>query len=254
MITPQLEVGASQYSWRYVWKWPTFLQFALTLMQVTGFGPMLGPIVSGFASPAIGWRWAFWIGLIFAGITFIFVIWFPETHMPTLVARYAPNGQKLQGQQFSKRNLHWRSILSELLLRPLYLLFTEPVVAACSVYLALCYSIFYMSFEVFPYIFKDVYSLSPGQCGLVQLTIGAGCVLALPIYWIHERVLIRLVKHSSQSQELLRLPLACLGGPLFVISLFWLGWSSRPEIPFTVPMMAGIPFGIGFMCIFIGVL
>jgi apolipoprotein N-acyltransferase len=69
-------------------------------------------------------------------------------------------------------------------------------------------------------------------------------------------MLLGSVNISSElnKQELHRLPLACLGGLLFVISLFWLGWSSRDDISFAVPMMVGIPFGIGFMCIFIAIL
>ncbi|KAJ5376447.1 MFS general substrate transporter [Penicillium cosmopolitanum] len=251
--------------------WPAFLAFRLLAgmlgssivalgpginvnkRQVTGFGPMLGPIVSGFISPALGWRWSFWIALIFAGVTLIFVLWFPETYQPVLVRTYAPNhlpeSPMEDPQSFKHRNREWRSILRGVLLRPLHLLFTEPVLAACSMYLALCYSIFYMSFAVFPYIFQEVYSLSPGQCGLVQLTIGAGCALSLPIYWAYETAFLGVVDISSarNKQELYRLPLACLGGPLFVISLFWLGWSSRDDVSFAVPMMAGIPFGIGFM-------
>lgn len=221
---------------------------------------MLGPIVSGFISPALGWRWSFWIALIFAGVTLIFVLWFPETYQPILVRKYVPNNlpesPMEDPQSFKHRNREWRSILRGVLLRPLHLLFTEPVLAACSMYLALCYSIFYMSFAVFPYIFQEVYSLSPGQCGLVQLTIGAGCALSLPIYWAYETAFLGLVDISSapNKQELYRLPLACLGGPLFVISLFWLGWSSRDDVSFAVPMMAGIPFGIGFMCVFIAIL
>lgn len=221
---------------------------------------MLGPILSGFISPAKGWRWSFWIALILAGATFIFVLQFPETYEPILVKKYASEtltGSPSKDSQNSKQNNRpWRSILGEVLLRPLYLLFTEPVVAACSVYLALCYSIFYMSFQVFPYIFQEVYDLSPGQCGLVQLTIGAGCVLTLPVYWVYERLLPRLVDIPSarNKEELFRLPLACLGGPLFVISLFWLGWSSHVDVPFAVPMIAGIPFGMGFMCVFIAIL
>ena len=48
--------------------------------------------------------------------------------------------------------------------------------------------------------------------------------------------------------------MACIGGPLYVISLFWIGWASREGIPFWVPMLAGIPFGMGFILIFMALL
>ncbi|CAI7636496.1 unnamed protein product [Penicillium glandicola] len=113
-----------------------------------------------------------------------------------------------------------------------------------------------MSFNVFPAVFQELYGLSPGQCGLVQLAIGAGCVSSLPIYWLYEQILRRVLRSSTgkPKEEYYRLPLACLGGPLFVVSLFWLGWSSRIDVPFAVPMIAGIPFGMGFMCTFIAIL
>ena len=113
-----------------------------------------------------------------------------------------------------------------------------------------------MSFEVFPSVIENLYDLSPGECGLIQLTIGAGCALSLPIYWIYERIVHHYLRRSSGElcREHYRLPLACLGGPLFVISLFSLGWTSRDSVSFTVPMMAGVPFGLGSMCIFIAIL
>lgn len=37
---------------------------------------------------------------------------------------------------------------------------------------------------------------------------------------------------------------------MFVISLFWLGFTSRSSVPFWIPMLSGIPFGMGFMCVF----
>ncbi|KAJ5427219.1 MFS general substrate transporter [Penicillium sp. CMV-2018d] len=236
---------------------PLFAIPSLTYSQATGFGPMLGPIVSGFTSPALGWRWSFWVALIFAAVTHIFVVCFPETYGKTIAAKHAPENLMIpQPTATNKQRRSWKRIISDVLLRPLHLLVTEPIVTACSMYLALCYSIFYMSFQVFPEVFQHLYGLSPGQCGLVQLTIGAGCMLSLPIYWVYEQILRRVVQRSSGKlkEEYYRLPLACLGGPLFVVSLFWLGWSSRLDVPFAVPMIAGIPFGMGFMCIFIAIL
>lgn len=55
-------------------------------------------------------------------------------------------------------------------------------------------------------------------------------------------------------EEYQRLPLACLGGPLYVLALFWLGWSASAEIHWIIPMLAGIPFGMGFFLIFVALI
>lgn len=222
---------------------------------------MLGPVVSGFASPDLGWRWSFWIALIFAGVTLALLMFFPETHKVTLVARSTEithEGSHPRNQmQLERKKQKPRDVLTRVLLRPLHFLISELIVSACSGYLALCYSIFYMSFQAFPLIFEGVYGLSLGQCSLVQLTVAIGCVLALAIHWMHEEILARAQASQrpwAYKEEYRRLPLACIGGPLFAISLFWLGWTARGDVHFAVPMVAGFPFGMGFMCIFIALL
>lgn len=55
-------------------------------------------------------------------------------------------------------------------------------------------------------------------------------------------------------EEYRRLPLAVVGGPLFVVSLFWLGWTASPNIHWSIPMLSGIPFGAGFLLIFIAMI
>ncbi len=55
-------------------------------------------------------------------------------------------------------------------------------------------------------------------------------------------------------EEYRRLPLACLGGPLYVVSLFWLGWSASPDVHWIVPSLAGLPCGIGFLLVFMALI
>lgn len=55
-------------------------------------------------------------------------------------------------------------------------------------------------------------------------------------------------------EEYRRLPLACIGGPLYSATIFWLAWTANPSIHWIVPAIAGVPFGIGFLLIFMALI
>ncbi|KAK8093694.1 Polyamine transporter 3 [Apiospora hydei] len=227
-------------------------------------GRAMAYFMAGFCSTSIGWRWTFWIALIYAGLTFIPVIFLPETYAPVLLARKAAalRKQKPESNVYAAAELEDRDLkqlLTVVLTRPMRMILTELIVSSVCMYLALVYAIFYMSFQAFPRIFQDLYGLSPGVTGLCFLPIGGGCVLGLPIFFAYDHVLQRAQKTGkawARQEEYRRVPLACLGGPLFVISLLWLGWSARPAagVPFWVPMLAGVPFGLGWMLIFMALI
>ncbi|KAJ4320454.1 hypothetical protein N0V84_005845 [Fusarium piperis] len=235
--------------------------YAIFMVCTTG-GPIFSPIISGFAGPSIGWRWVFWIGLIVAGVTLALVAFLPETYGPILLSRRARKIRKQDpaSRAIAPRDLEstdLRQLLTVVLTRPLRMIISEPIVTTTCAYLSLVYTIFYMSFQAFPIIFQDVYGLSPGVTGLAYLPIFGGAAITLPISWAWDNVLARATARDApwvRREEYRRLPLACLGGPLFVISLFWLGWSAREDVSFVAPMMAGIPFGMGFMLIFMAML
>ncbi|QUC16503.1 uncharacterized protein UV8b_00744 [Ustilaginoidea virens] len=231
-------------------------------LVTTVFGPILGPIVSGFSSPTIGWRWAFWIALIYAGLTFLMLLFLPETYHPVLLSKRArslrqkghpPNA--VAAHDLGAVDIY--QLVSKVLARPLRMLFFEPIVAATCAYLAFVYAIFYMSFQAFPIIFLRQYDLSPGVTGLCYLPIGAGACLSMACVWCWDSYVAREAARNAswtRSDEYRRVPLATIGGPLFVVSLFWLGYTSRPSISFMAPMLAGLPFGMGFQLIFMTLL
>jgi hypothetical protein len=89
------------------------------------------------------------------------------------------------------------------------------------------------------------------------MAIGVGSMIALPFFWWYDNFLAKARARDApwtHKEEYVRLPLACIGGPMFAISLFWLGWSARAEVSFVAPMLAGIPFGFGFVAIFMALL
>lgn len=190
------------------------------------------------------------------------IFFLPETYGPILLARRAkrmrqqdPDSRAVAPRDLEETDM--AQLLTVVLTRPLRMIFSEPIVSATCSYLALVYTIFYMSFQAFPIIFSELYGLSPGVTGLCYLPIGAGALLSLPVFWSWDSILARAVARGApwtKREEYRRLPLALLGGPTFVVSLFWLGFSAREGTSFVAPMLSGIPFGLGFMLIFMAML
>ena len=222
---------------------------------------MLAPIISGFVS-VVSWRWTFWVGLIVAGASLVFLLFLPETYGPTILKKRAKRMRKETGNpnifapiELDKKGA--KQMATVTLMRPLHMIAFEAIVLFTCLYLSIAYAIFYLFFEAYPLIFEGIYHMSTGVAGLAFLPILVGAVIALGIFIYYDGVLQRAKKanaHWASIEEYRRLPLACFGGPLYVISLFWLGWTASPNIHWIVPMLAGVPFGIGFMLIFMALL
>lgn len=222
---------------------------------------MLAPIISGFVS-VVSWRWTFWVGLIIAGASLIPLAFLPETYGPTILKHRAKRMRKetdnpniFAAIELEKKGA--KQMITVTLMRPLHMIAFEAIVLFTCLYLSLAYAIFYLFFEAYPVIFEGIYHMNTGVAGLAFLPILVGAVIALGIFIYCDGVLQRAKKantHWASIEEYRRLPLACLGGPLYVISLLWLGWTAKPGIHWMVPMLAGVPFGIGFMLIFMALL
>ena len=208
------------------------------------------------------WRWTFWVGLVVAGISLVFLVFLPETYGPTILQKRAKRLRKETGNanifapiELEKKGA--KQMLTVTLVRPLNMIVSEAIVLFTCLYLSLAYAIFYLFFEAYPLIFQGIYHFNTGETGLAFLPIILGAVLAFAIFVYYDGVLQRAKKankHWSSIEEYRRLPLACLGGPLYVISLFWLGWSANSNVHWIVPILAGLPFGVAFLLVFMALL
>lgn len=124
-------------------------------MTVTTIGPLIGPLISGFASQ-ISWRWPFWIATMIAALGIPLVLTIPETFAPVLhnkdVRRRLENSQGMTGDD-EKLELHPFNI-RKIFLRPMKLLVTEPILLSTSAYLTLAYAVFYLMFQAYPVVFQ----------------------------------------------------------------------------------------------------
>lgn len=137
-------------------------------MTVTTIGPAIGPIISGFSS-SMGWQWPFWIAALITVPGLPFVLTLPETYGPVLYNKAVrKNNKKRGGGSDAQQPLHPFDI-RKIFLRPVTLLFTEPILAATSAYLTLVYAIMYLMFQAYPIVFQGFYGLSPSMASLAYI-------------------------------------------------------------------------------------
>ncbi|KAF2642151.1 MFS general substrate transporter [Massarina eburnea CBS 473.64] len=230
-------------------------------MAATTFGPILGPPISGFIS-VVSWQWCFWVVAIFAGACWPLFFFYPETYGPTILKHRAQRLRKETGDEDIVAPIELEKtdvghVVTVVLTRPLRMIWSEPLVLFTCLYVSYAYAIFYIYFQSYPLIFTNIYGFNAGLTGLTFLPIGVGAVISAAIYLSWDYILVRaktLDKPWSRNEEMRRLPLACIAGPFFVISSFWLGWTSRPDIHWIVPCLAGILFGMGYLCLFMALL
>jgi len=82
-------------------------------------------------------------------------------------------------------------------------------------------------------------------------------MLAGIIYLLYDRILRHARARNApwcRSEEMRRLPLACIAGPFIVASLFWAGWTAKPSVHWIVPVLSGVSFGVGYLLIFMALL
>lgn len=155
------EVGYTCFL-RFVVNTNIFLAMAL-FCAFTMVGPTFAPLISGYVSASpLGWRMAFWIGVIAAGVSFIPLLFLcPETYGPILLVRRAQkmrkNGDKnaIAPLELDERSL--MRIFATTLTRPLRMFWQESIVFLTSIFLALLYGTFYLFFTSYPLIFQGQY-------------------------------------------------------------------------------------------------
>ncbi|KAF2232331.1 MFS general substrate transporter [Viridothelium virens] len=230
-------------------------------------GPVIAPIVGGFVSQYTTWRWNYWIIVILASLILLSqLLLLPETYTTKLLQTKAlraglpPTHQSLS------------DLYTATLRRPLIMLCTEPILLALSTYMALVFGILFIDFTAYPLIFTSTRAWSPATSGLAFLGIGLGMALATAsspyLNRLHAHYVAKLqddngndgsgsgsgggaVRHVVPEARLPHLvPLSwCIPA-----GLFWFGWTALPPTAWIWPILAGVPFGIGFVTLMLGIM
>lgn len=224
-------------------------------------GPVLGPMVAGFVSITVGWRWVQGVLAIFAGIIWIIgFLLLPETYSPVLLQARARHLSKETSKSYisvlekGKGRTKLSAVFGKALKRPLVLLLAEPIVLIPSTYMAILYGTLYMMFGAFPIVFQEQRGWNAGIGGLAFFGVTVGMLAGLVhCVWDNKRYQ-RLQKeryYGAKPPPEARLVPAIFGAFALPVGLFSFAWTTLPSVHWSVSIIAAAPFGYGMVLVFL---
>ncbi|KAJ3499578.1 hypothetical protein NLG97_g216 [Lecanicillium saksenae] len=217
------------------------------------FGPALGPVIGGFVSRGLGWRWTFWIILIFAGIvTLATFLTMKETFEPVILKHKTTTAlRKTYADNLPDIRSTPAQLLGNTMIRPFKIFMLSPVVLTLSLYTSFIYGLNYVLFTTFANVFKGTYHFSVELSGLSYLGLGMG-MLASSLFcmFISDKLLKTSTAEREGCPEQRLIPMIWFNLAL-PVGFFWYGWSASQGTHWIVPMLGTVLIGIGSMMILI---
>lgn len=239
-----------------IYMFPVFANAAFT-------GPLLGPVIGGYTVQYLDWRWCEWFTLIISGVVFFLVLFFqPETFAPILLKWKAKHMRDQTGDSrycaaIEIREETFIRRLKRALWRPFLLTAREPIIMLVALYLTVVYIVLFTFLDGYEFVFGQMYGLNDGLVGLCFFGIiiglfGASALVPLIYKWAMEDMKKIRAAGGDRLPPEFRLWYSMLGGAFAIpISLFWMGWTARPDVSIWSPLAASVLFGFGILCIFI---
>ncbi|VVT49015.1 uncharacterized protein SAPINGB_P002062 [Magnusiomyces paraingens] len=222
-------------------------------------GPVTGPLIGGYIGQYAGWRWIYYVLLIFSGCVYAYVlVAIPETHHATLLKRRCKKLIKETGDDsYRTRKMMLPMQLGKTmviaLIRP-FQLFCELIVFLMTIYMTILYCLLYIFFFAYPIVFGEGKGWSTGKTGLTFIPIAVGSIVGTAIApWINNDYIRRAKVYTDRGEmpppEIRLIPMM-FGSWLMPIGLFIFAWTSYPSLIWVGPVLAGFPCGIGFLIIY----
>ncbi|KAL2075842.1 hypothetical protein VTL71DRAFT_785 [Oculimacula yallundae] len=230
------------------------LPYVLASWSATAtMAPALGPITVGYALEHKNWHWSMLeiVWLAYAIFVLLFFL-LPETSAPNILYRRAarlrlltgnPNFKSATEIQTSHLQRNLKEVLFNALIKPWEMNIKDPAILFSTVYVALCYALFYIFFQSFPLVFVGMHHFSLGSSGLPFLTVPLGLFLAIPLQlgYYAWRVEPQLMKNGMPEPEFWLKP-ALVATAWAPIGLFIFAWTSSPDIHWIVPLIGVVLF------------
>ncbi|KAK2681792.1 MFS transporter superfamily [Fusarium oxysporum f. sp. vasinfectum] len=216
------------------------------------FGPVLGPIVGGFVVENLGWRWCFYLILMLAGaVTLSTFLFMQETSSINILKSKAARLRKETGnpnlRAAGDKQTPIKQLVLHALTRPMKFLFTSPIVALISLYIAFNFGVTMLLFATFPTVYENAYQWSASVSGLAYIGVGIGCAIgAITFAKLSDRL---LKAEGGNYRAERRLIMMMFVSPMFPIGLFIYGWTTEYRVHWVVPIIGTAICGPGAVII-----
>jgi hypothetical protein len=204
-------------------------------------------------------RRIFYAQLILYGTLFVPIFFFAkETRGHIILHREARRLRQETGEKiYSATELSPSPILKSLLAscyRPVWLLCTEPVLLACSVWSAFSFGTVFMFTQSTELVFAGLYGFNAWQCAYIQLAVFIGEFLGWIVTQYGTRLYLRSALRNDESpgQPIpeARLYITLLGSFFGITGgMFIYAWTANPAFPWIAPAIGLALVGAGIQIV-----
>ncbi|KAG1763907.1 major facilitator superfamily domain-containing protein [Suillus placidus] len=227
-------------------------------------GPVAGPVIAGFINQHLYWEWTYRVQLCWIFVELLMlVIFVPETYVPVILKKKARRLRESTGDPKFYAPLDRRegSLASAIIVScrtPFQLLLFDRMALLLDSWNALILGILYLAFQAFPIIFENVHGFNMQNTGLAFTGIGLGMLLAISTQPLWNRGVPfslalyarEAAKHNGDPPPEMRLIMGQVGAILVPVGLFWLAFTTYPQVHWIAPIIASVPFGSGIYFVF----
>lgn len=208
---------------------------------ICGIG--IGPVVAGWVemNPHLGWKWIQWLHVIFFSAFLVLVpIFLRETRTPVLLTRLAKKIRKDTGNDRYRARIEderppLRTLIYISCTRSIFLMFTEPVVFSCSMWIGFAWGIVYCLIQSINGVFITLHGFNVGETGDIFAAMIIGTLLGF-LSNVHQEMLYK--KYFPTRGPEARLHWACFSAILFPASMFMYAWSSFTTVSWIIQAIA----------------
>ncbi|RAH76519.1 MFS general substrate transporter [Aspergillus japonicus CBS 114.51] len=207
----------------------------------------VAPLAGGFVMIRTeDWRWTQWVPIILAGVLYCLAFFTKETYKAVILRRRAEQlGVKNSTSPEATAGKGVRHFIVVLFLRPVHMLFTEPIVFLVSLYNGLLFGLLYAFVTSISWVFAHYYGFGRTGQALSYLGVTLGNMIAclpqvlIDRFYFQPRLRAWKQTHGQDARmpPEARLVSAMIGSVLLPAALLILSWTANFRVHWMVPII-----------------